>query len=281
MNNKGALGTLAVLAAIILVGAFGYHWYKGREDAAMAPEPVDTRPPPEPPQPPQYPVPQSPPQAPAESESKPAASPLPDLGTSDAPFRSSVEALTGSAPLEAFLVPDGVIRKLVVSIDNLSDSTLGMRFRAIKKIDGDFTVETRGDAIYLSSENYARYDRAVNTLEAVDTGSLVALYFRYYPLFQEAYKDLGYPSRYFNDRVIAIIDHLLATPDVSGSVELVRPKVLYQYKDPDLESLSVGQKTLIRMGPEHAASVKAKLREIRKAIIAGTRERGEAASSAG
>lgn len=275
MNNKGTLGTLAVIAAIILAAAFGYHWYKGRESAEMTVEPVAAPPPPEQPQPPQYPVPESVPEAPAEGEPKPAAPPLPDLGTSDAPFRSSVAALTGPAPVEAFLVPDGVIRKLVVSIDNLSDSTLGMRFRAIRKIDGAFAVEARGDATYLSPENYARYDRAVNALEAVDTGSLVALYFRYYPLFQEAYRDLGYPSRYFNDRVIAIIDHLLATPDVSGPVELVRPKVLYQYKDPDLESLSVGQKTLIRMGPEHAASVKAKLREIRKAIVSGTRERGE------
>jgi hypothetical protein len=39
--------------------------------------------------------------------------------------------------------------------------------------------------------------------------------------------------------------------------------VLYEYKDPALEELSAGQKILIRMGPEHRALIKSKLREIR------------------
>ena len=43
---------------------------------------------------------------------------------------------------------------------------------------------------------------------------LASIYVRYYPLFQEAYEELGYPGRYFNDRVIEIIDHLLQTPDI-------------------------------------------------------------------
>ena len=35
----------------------------------------------------------------------------------------------------------------------------------------------------------ARYALAVRTLEAVNTEKLVDLYVRYYPLFQEAYKE--------------------------------------------------------------------------------------------
>ena len=49
---------------------------------------------------------------------------------------------------------------------------------------------------------------------------------------------------------------------------LAQPKVLYQFSDPALESLSAGQKTMIRMGPENEAKVKAKLREIRRLIAA-------------
>jgi hypothetical protein len=36
----------------------------------------------------------------------------------------------------------------------------------------------------------------------VDTRKAVALYVDLYPLFQGAYAELGYPNRYFNDRLI-------------------------------------------------------------------------------
>ena len=104
---------------------------------------------------------------------------------------------------------------------------------------------------------------------------LVLLYrqdwLRYYPLFQEAYEYLGYPSAYFNDRLIDVIDHLLATPVVDGPIRLVRPHVLYKYADPDLEALSAGRKALIRIGPDNANRVKQKLREIRQ-ILTGQSE---------
>jgi hypothetical protein len=109
----------------------------------------------------------------------------------------------------------------------------------------------------------------VRALEAVDSAKLVALYVRFYPLFQQAYAELGYPSRYFNDRVFEVIDHLLATPDVRGPIALVQPKVLYEYADPALQDLSAGQKMLVRMGPENEAKVKAKLRELKKALTRG------------
>ena len=47
-----------------------------------------------------------------------------------------------------------------------------------------------------------------------------------------------------------------------------QPKVLYEYADPALESLSAGQKALVRMGPDNEAKVKAKLRELRRMIAA-------------
>ncbi len=60
-----------------------------------------------------------------------------------------------------------------------------------------------------------------------------------------------------------VIDHLLAAPEVQEPLRLVQPKVLYEYADPRLETLSAGQKILVRVGSENAAKLKAKLREIR------------------
>jgi len=49
---------------------------------------------------------------------------------------------------------------------------------------------------------------------------------------------------------------------------LSQPKVLYEYADPSLQSMSAGQKIMVRMGPENEAKVKAKLREVRRLIVA-------------
>ncbi|MGH6612302.1 MAG: DUF3014 domain-containing protein, partial [Burkholderiaceae bacterium] len=84
------------------------------------------------------------------------------------------------------------------------------------------------------------------------------------------YQELGYPNGYFNDRLVQVIDHLLATPDVKAPVALVQPKVLYRYADPQIEALSSGQKAMIRIGPDNAAILKAKLREIRNGVTGST-----------
>ena len=120
----------------------------------------------------------------------------------------------------------------------------------------------------LDPANYERYKPMVQLIRSSDTQALVATYTRYYPLFQEAYESLGHPPEYFNDRLIEVIDHLLATPEVQGPIALAQPNVLYEFADPGLESKSAGQKVLIRMGSENAAAVKDKLRELRTALLA-------------
>ena len=66
--------------------------------------------------------------------------------------------------------------------------------------------------------------------------------------------------------MIEVIDHLLSAPEAPATIALVRPNVYYEFADPALESLSAGRKLLLRMGPGHAARVKAKLTEIRGRI---------------
>ena len=80
-------------------------------------------------------------------------------------------------------------------------------------------------------------------------------------------KTSGIRRKYFNDRLIEVIDHLLATPDVKDPVALTQPNVQFEYADPKLESRSAGQKVLMRMGSANAAAVKAKLRALRARLV--------------
>jgi hypothetical protein len=108
----------------------------------------------------------------------------------------------------------------------------------------------------------------VQLLGTVDTQRLITTYVRYYPLFQESYENLGHPPKYFNDRVVAVIDLLLETPEVKDPIRLAQPGVQYEFADPKLEALSAGQKILIRMGSQNAQVVKGKLRALRTALLA-------------
>lgn len=192
---------------------------------------------------------------------------LPPLEESDSYFALALVDLFG-ADLEALLAQEALIDKTVASTDNLTRDRVAEKIRPLGRLPGNFIVSAAGDngSVYISPENYARYDALVRMLTSADLDELVATYRRFYPLIEEAYSQLGYPDSYFNDRAVAVIDHLLATPTPEQPVRLVQPHVLYKFADPQLESLSSGQKLLLRMGPDHAERVKAVLSGIRERI---------------
>ena len=192
---------------------------------------------------------------------------LPPLAESDSYFALALIDVFGPG-LESLLADESLIDKTVATADNLTRDRIAEKIRPLGRLSGNFVVSAAGDngPFYLSAENYDRYRPLVNMLTDADLDALVATYRRFYPLFEEAYAQLGYPDAYFNDRVVAVIDHLLATPQPEQPIRLVQPHVLYEFADPELEALSSGQKLLLRMGPEHAGRIREILTELRTRI---------------
>ena len=246
---------IAGAAAVVLLGLGGW-WYFGREPA-VEPEPAPAVAPPAA-------------EAPAVKNPVPAAadSTLPSLDASDQPLADALTSLIGPQAALQFLIPKDLIRHIVVTLDNLPRKKLAAPLRPLAPTPGELAVTVTGETYALSPANAARYTPFMKVVQATDTQAVAAVYLRFYPLFQQAYEGLGYPSQYFNDRLVEVIDHLLATPDLTGPIELARPSVMYVYTDPALESLSAGQKTLLRMGPQNAAIIKAKLLELKTAVAA-------------
>ena len=194
------------------------------------------------------------------------AAPLPSLDQSDALVADALAGMLGEAGLSSLLNPEHVIPRIVATIDSLPRQKLAADALPVRAAPGTFEVRRSSDRAEIDARNFARYDAYARIAQAVDAKKLVAWYAHGYPLFQQAYRELGYPDGYFNDRLVFVIDHLLATPDVAGPIALVQPSVMYEYADPTLESRSAGQKLLLRAGPENEAAIKAKLREIRSAL---------------
>jgi hypothetical protein len=192
---------------------------------------------------------------------------LPDLESSDGEAIGELRNLFGAQPVESVLVPREIIRRIVLVVDSLDREPLPLWLRPVRRVPGSFDVKKTGEAMSIDPDNTARYAPLVSMVEHVDMQKLAAAYRRFYPLFQDAYDRLGNPrARYFNDRLISVIDHLLATPVVEEPIALARPKVVYQFADPALEQLSSGQKAMLRIGRENAAKLQARMREFRSAI---------------
>jgi len=188
---------------------------------------------------------------------------LPSLADSDAVLSAALLSLANNTALRELLKQTDVARRLVATIDNLPRSKVPWKLLPITPPSGAFLVAGPASRPTIDARNSARYAPYMRIVDAVDPKELATVYGAYYPLLQEQYRALGYPSGNFNDRVIEAIDDLLATPVLTAPPVITQPKVLYEYANPDLEGRSAGQKMMLRLAPADAEKVKAKLREIR------------------
>ena len=250
-------------AAIVVIGLLGaVYYYKYRSSVPEVPVVKEApKPPVEAPQAATEPAVRNP--IPESSDAKP----LPPLKESDPDVRQSLVGVFGAKAVTQFLVPENIVRHIVVTVDNLPRRKVAIELRPIKPTPGTTATASQGDITTIAAANFERYAPFIKVVQNTDTKTLTSVYFRLYPLFQQSYEDLGYPGQYFNDRLVEVIDDMLKAPDVQGPIELTQPRVFYEYADPKLEGLSAGQKLLLRMGPANEAVMKAKLREFRKAIV--------------
>jgi hypothetical protein len=262
---------LAALTAVALAVAGGVYWWLGRTPAPPAPPPA--------------PVAEAPPQPAAPASAPPAIRhPVEALAAASAPaapatLSDSLTSLLGRKAVLSYLQTDDFPRRVVATVDNMGRTHAAPALWPVNPVPGRFSVRAKGDSMIVDADNAARYGAFVQLIESVDAQQAVALYAAHYAQFQRAYEDLGYPGRYFNDRLVDVIDELLATPtagatpevvltEVKGPVAPARPWVRYEYADPKLESLTAGQKMLLRTGPANQKRLKDKLAEFRRELTA-------------
>jgi hypothetical protein len=270
----GRAVVVVIFAGALAAGAYyvAKHWPR---PAPVAPTPV-TKPIPEPPPP--APV-DAAPQKPTVSHRVPVGPQheVPPVDQSDPYVGRALRGLLGSKAVTSFLNLDGFARRFVATVSNLSGESASPERWPVRQTPGRFEADARDDHFVIGARNAARYAPFVAFVEGVDSKKAVATYVAMYPLLQRAYGDLGDPVPYFNDRVVAVIDNLLATPEVAevrvkhlaadGAAPSAGAARLYVYEDPALERASAGQKILLRSGPDNARRLKAKLAEIRALLV--------------
>lgn len=272
---------IAIVLFVLAIAAAGW-WYWSQQQKTAPPLPTAMTPQPDtPPTPATEPAPPAVtgPQNPIDALAQPDAA-LPSLANSNSVVVKALTDLLSAKSVASFLQIDDFVRHFVATVDNLPQAQAPWRMWPAQRTPQRFEVSGEGEMQVISAANAARYTPFVAFAESVDSAKAVAVYARFYPLFQQAYEELGYPGKYFNDRLVAVIDHLLQAPEpqgplqvklteVKGSVPSSRPWTQYEFADPQLEALSSGQKLLVRMGPENERRLKSTLRTLRGQVATG------------
>lgn len=197
------------------------------------------------------------------------------LAADDASVRQALTGLLGREAVLALLQTDGFAERVVATVDALPRGHAAPRLWPVHPAEGRFTV----DGGRIAAANEQRYAPFVRMVERLDPAAAAGLYRRLQPQLQAAYENLGYPGRRFDDRLLEVVDHLLATPqpdsppavtltEVKGPIAPERPWVRYEYADPALESRSAGQRILLRLGDAQRRSLIDWLRAFRAHVAA-------------
>src|SRR5262245_14197760 len=190
---------------------------------------------------------------------------LPQLDASDAFIRNLAQTLSANPEWTKWLVGERLVPRLTASIDNVAEGRSPNPHLAFLAPKGDFRAREQGGSTTIDPASYRRYDLVAAVVASLDSEGCAKLYEDIRPLFQAAYRDLGYPDRDFDQTLAKAIHVLLATPDPTGDVEVREGVKSWKLTDPALESLTPAQKQLLRMGPDNVRKVKEKLRAIAEA----------------
>lgn len=193
--------------------------------------------------------------------------PLPSLNESDEFVRTRLTSLEVGTDLLEAVTPEQIIRRFVVFTDNVARGELPQLEYPVTPPEETMPVREVDDNLYeMTPEAHRRFDPIVDTLVSVDLDDAMAIYRRAEPLFQQAYSELGYDERDFDDVAIEAIDAVLEAETVEGPYQLIRPSVHYEFAESSIEQMSPLSKQLMRLGPENTARLRERLRDYRERL---------------
>ena len=234
-----------IIAGVAVLAVAGYLMFGGRSSPSDAPAPAAA----------------ASPQAERPLGDAAVRITLPALDDSDALVRERVGVLSSHPLVSAWLATNGLIRNVVVVIDNIAHGVTPSGHLRVLRPGGEFRVVKRGDRLVVDPRNYDRYSRIVAAASSIDPRLAARTYETFKPLLQSAYDELGNQEPIDSALERAIVA-LLQVPAVDGDVRVVQAGegIGYEYENEKLETLTGAQKQLLRMGASHVRAIQQQLR---------------------
>lgn len=204
----------------------------------------------------------------AVAEAKVPERTLPPLGQMDTFLRALLGALSSHPDFARWLATDDLIKQMASGIDRISRGQSPAADLLVLRPDGEFGTQGRRNALTIDPASYRRYDRLAAMVESLEARGVVEAYRTIEPRLDEAYRALGRTQSGVSDAVALSLQLLIDTPIPAEPVAVVPGKgATFAFRDPQFEQLAPIQKQLLRMGPDNARRIQARLRDIRAELI--------------
>jgi Protein of unknown function (DUF3014) len=202
---------------------------------------------------------------PTQAKRRPPREPLelPPLANSDAVLREFVGQLSRDSLLARLLATRDLVRSMTLAVVQIGDGRTPAASLATMRPSIRLDAGTGGK---VEPANFERWESAVRALQSIPARDAARVYVNVKPLFDEAYRELGYPQGDFDVAVIKAIRMLNATPEVTGDLVLLRREGYFEHDNPALRSLPPVQKQLILLGPSHRRRVLSWLQQVAAAL---------------
>jgi len=198
---------------------------------------------------------------------------LPTLDESDLWLQEKLPTITWRKELLKLVINEDMIRRLVVFTDNFAQGMIAYEHSPLVKPTSSFSareiIENGTTLIKWDETSSRRFSLYVDLLRSVDSEELVSWYFELKPLIDQAYQELGYPGENFTDIMQDAITKVLDMELPKERLELIRPSVMYQFKNKEIEKLDDVDKLLLRLGKENLLVLKSVLLEFNEKLSRG------------
>jgi hypothetical protein len=195
--------------------------------------------------------------------------PLPMLNDSDNLVQTKLAHLTWRKELLKLVINDDMIRRFVVFTENFTrglvayeHSPLALPSAGFNALDTGKVDPEQRELWQWDEKSTRRFSLYVDLLRSFDSESLVQWYIELKPLINQAYAELGYPEQDFSEVLQQAITRVLDMEIPKQSLDIVRPSVMFQFQDKNIEALSETEKLMLRLGKENLLVVKSVLLEI-------------------
>ena len=190
---------------------------------------------------------------------------LPALADSDDFVRTRMDDC-----LAAVFSDDGpidILRRVAAVLDNAARGELSRAGTALFDLPaGEFSVQARGDRLYIDAANFRRYDPVVDALTCVPLERLASLVRLFRPLLAQSLRELGLPDADVDTVVQDALKEILAVPMPLLPIEVVRTDKGYAYAYEKLEAASPLSKQLVRLGPDNLVRLQRHVQQLRSVL---------------
>jgi len=199
--------------------------------------------------------------------------PLPSLNESDSWLQEKLQTMTWRKELLQLVIDEDMIRRFVVFTDNFAQGQLAYEHSPVVNPQSAFSAtettkftKENGKIWQWDEKSSRRFSLYIDLLRSFDSESLVNWYMELKPLIDQAYSELGYEDSDFTETLQKAITRVLDMEIPKQPIEIIRPSVMFHYKDPKIEALDDADKLLLRLGKENLLVLKSVLLEISEKI---------------